>query len=126
MQQPSTHRSPTTSDCCEPRPRCRSTITTADLRDRLTTGPTRTISGAPHDTDHEVSVLYASGNTIEVLDHDRPDAIAVNRDFLLEALDASGTDKLVLALDGPISPLAILSPERCDVVSLLMPVRIDQ
>lgn len=101
-------------------------ITTADLRDRLATGPTRTISGAPHDTDHEVSVLYASGDTIEVLDHDHADAIAVNRDFLLEALDASGTDKLVLALDGPISPLAILSPERYDVVSLLMPVRISQ
>ena len=39
------------------------TITTADLRNRLTTGPTRTISGAPHDTNHQVSVPYASGET---------------------------------------------------------------
>ncbi len=96
------------------------TVTTADLRNRLTTGPTRTISGS----EHQVCVLGATGDTIEVLDHDRPDAIAFNRDFLLEALDAGGADQLVLALDGSISPLAILNPERSDIVSLLMPVRL--
>ncbi len=101
------------------------TITTADLRNRLATGPTRTVRGAPHDADHEVSVLYATGDTIEILDDHRADAISVNRGFLLEALDAAGTDQLTLALDGPINPLAILNPVRSDIVSLLMPVRID-
>jgi DNA polymerase III sliding clamp (beta) subunit (PCNA family) len=100
------------------------TIKTPDLHSRITAGPTRTLRGAPHDTDHEVSALYANGDSIEVVDYDRSDAIAFNRDFLLEALDAGAADQLVLALDGPISPLAIINPERLDVLSLLMPIRI--
>jgi DNA polymerase III subunit beta len=62
--------------------------------------------------------------------------VAVNREFLLEALSAGGDGQLVLELDGPIRPLAI-SPRRGDLVhpacirrpaddraySLLMPVK---
>jgi DNA-binding transcriptional MerR regulator len=100
------------------------TITTSELRSRLTAGPTRTVRDAPAATDHELSVLYANGDTIEVLDHDRSDAVAFNRDFLLEALDAGSAHQLVLALDGPVTPLAIINPESLDVLSLLMPTRI--
>ncbi|MEV6597169.1 MerR family transcriptional regulator [Actinoplanes sp. NPDC051346] len=46
--------------------------------------------------------------------------VAVNRDFLLEALDAGGAGQLVLELDGPIAPLAI---RAAGTYSILMPVR---
>jgi DNA polymerase-3 subunit beta len=105
-------------------PTQRITVTASQLRSRLATGPTRTVRSTPADTDHEISVLCANGGSIEVLDHDRADAIAFNRDFLLEALDAGAAEQLVLALDGPIAPLAIINPESLDVLSLLMPTRI--
>jgi len=53
---------------------------------------------------------------------DVPAHVAVNRDYLLQALDAGGAGQLVLELDGPIHPLAIRSEEH-DRFSLLMPVR---
>ncbi|AGL20802.1 MerR family DNA-binding transcriptional regulator [Actinoplanes sp. N902-109] len=46
--------------------------------------------------------------------------VAVNREFLLQALDAGGPGQLVLELDGPIKPLAVRGTEG---YSLLMPVR---
>jgi len=45
---------------------------------------------------------------------------AVNREFLLQALDAGGAGQLVLELDGPIKPLAV---RGTDSYSILMPVR---
>ncbi|MDQ1658944.1 MAG: polymerase subunit beta [Cryptosporangiaceae bacterium] len=44
--------------------------------------------------------------------------VQVNREFLLEALAAAGDGQLILALDGPIRPLAIRSDRS---FSLLMP-----
>jgi DNA polymerase-3 subunit beta len=49
--------------------------------------------------------------------------VAVNREFLLQALDAGGAGQLVLELDGPITPLAIRVPGDDTRFSLLMPVR---
>jgi DNA polymerase III subunit beta len=48
--------------------------------------------------------------------------VAVNREFLLQALDAGGAGQLQLHLDGPIKPLAVRVP-GADRFSLLMPVR---
>jgi len=45
--------------------------------------------------------------------------VAVNREFLLQALDAGGAGQLILELDGPIKPLAVRAPEN---FSILMPV----
>jgi DNA-binding transcriptional MerR regulator len=47
--------------------------------------------------------------------------VAVNREFLLQALDAGGSGQLVLELDGPIHPLRLHDGD--DRMSLLMPVR---
>lgn len=105
-------------------PKQQITVAVNDLRARLATGPTRKIRSQPNDAEHDVSVICATGGNIDVIEHDHADAIGVNREFLLEALDASGMDQLVLALDGPIKPLAVLEPGRSDVVSLLMPVRL--
>jgi DNA-binding transcriptional MerR regulator len=100
-------------------------IRAADLFDRLTTGPTRALTQAPNNVPHEVSVvLLTDDDTLDVIEHDHPGAVGFNREFLLEAIDAGGTDQLVLALDGPITPLAIRNPARPDDVSLLMPTRL--
>jgi len=48
--------------------------------------------------------------------------VAVNREFLLQALDAGGAGQLVLELDGPIHPLAVRVPGESRF-SILMPVR---
>ncbi|GGN55472.1 hypothetical protein GCM10010112_06340 [Actinoplanes lobatus] len=49
--------------------------------------------------------------------------VAVNREFLLEALDAGGAGQLVLELDGPVRPLALRGRSSESRFSLLMPVR---
>ncbi|GAA4930535.1 MerR family transcriptional regulator [Actinoplanes utahensis] len=49
--------------------------------------------------------------------------IAVNREFLLQAVDAGGPGQLVLALDGPVQPLVIRPVGEESRFSLLMPVR---
>jgi DNA-binding transcriptional MerR regulator len=49
--------------------------------------------------------------------------VAVNREFLLEALDAGGPGQLVLELDGPIKPLALRVAGDDSRFSILMPVR---
>lgn len=50
--------------------------------------------------------------------------IAVNREFLLDAVRAGGPDQLVLELGGPIAPLAIRTPGREGTFSMLMPFRL--
>lgn len=47
----------------------------------------------------------------------------MNREFLLEALDAGGRGQLVLDLDGPIRPLLLRQPDDERSFSLLMPIR---
>ncbi|MFC7527843.1 MerR family transcriptional regulator [Actinoplanes sp. GCM10030250] len=49
--------------------------------------------------------------------------VAVNREFLLQALDAGGSGQLVLELDGPVRPLAVRVPGDESRFSILMPVR---
>ncbi|WP_203717364.1 DNA polymerase III subunit beta family protein [Asanoa siamensis] len=83
-----------------------------------------------HDgVDHEVVVL-AVGDTggIDVVGDAEWQAgedehVAVNREFLLQALAAGGDGQLVLELDGPIRPLAIRRPADDRAFSLLMPVK---
>jgi DNA-binding transcriptional MerR regulator len=55
-----------------------------------------------------------------------PDAVrvGVNREYLLDALDAGDRGQLVLELDGPIAPLAVRRPDDADAFSILMPVRL--
>ncbi|WIM95834.1 MerR family transcriptional regulator [Actinoplanes oblitus] len=49
--------------------------------------------------------------------------VAVNREFLLQAVDAGGSGQLLLDLDGPVHPLTIRSAADDSRFSLLMPVR---
>ena len=50
--------------------------------------------------------------------------IGVNREYLLDALDAGDRGQLVLELDGPIAPLAVRRPDDEHAFSILMPVRL--
>lgn len=98
-------------------------VRAANLVELVTAGPTRTLVQNPDNAPHEVSAVVVNRDTIEIT-ADHPDAVGFNREFLLQALDATGAEELVLALDGPIRPLAIWAPERPDDVSLLMPTRL--
>lgn len=98
-------------------------VLAANLVELVTAGPTRTLVQNPNNAPHEISAVIMGTDTIEVT-ADHPDAIGFNREFLLQALDATGADELVLALDGPIRPLAIWAAERPEDVSLLMPTRL--
>jgi DNA polymerase III sliding clamp (beta) subunit (PCNA family) len=84
-----------------------------ELRSRLAAAPTRTVPTGPDGAEQTATVLTLG-----------PVEIGLNREFLLEALDAGGAGQLVLELDGPITPLAIRVPDRVDDISLLMPVRL--
>ena len=50
--------------------------------------------------------------------------VGVNREYLLDALDAGRRPQLVLELDGPIAPLAVRRPDDEDAFSILMPIRL--
>lgn len=88
----------------------------------------RTADGvrAPHRDEDDVSLLSIGEDGVRLGATGDPDVlvVAVNRRFLLEALQAG--DQLTLALDDPIAPLAIRDPDREGVLAVLMPVRLDQ
>lgn len=81
---------------------------------------------------YELSVLSVQDGTVSVVPQARVESagpetatvVAVNREFLLEALIVGGNDQLVLELGGPIAPLAIRLPQEGTAFSLLMPVRL--
>ena len=85
----------------------------ARFRDELATAPTRTVPTGPDGAEETATVLTLG--SVEV---------GVNREFLLQALDAGDAGQLVLDLDGPLAPLAIRDPQRPGDVSLLMPIRL--
>jgi DNA-binding transcriptional MerR regulator len=89
------------------------------LRAAVAAAPTRTLrrDGA----EYEVTILENGPDGVRVTDGP---GVAVNREFLLEALDAGGDGQLLLTLDGPITPLVITAPSARSV-SLLMPVRLE-
>ncbi|MFE6865962.1 MerR family transcriptional regulator [Kitasatospora sp. NPDC057692] len=103
----------------------------ADLREAVASAPTRSLPSGPDGADCEVTVLAVDeAGRLTVADPDAgapgPDAlrVAVNRDFLLEALAAGAAGQLVLELGGPVAPLAIRTPDRPGTFSVLMPVRL--
>lgn len=94
----------------------RVTIDAAALRRQVATARTVLREDSP------VLVLTTDETgAVAVGDPDGPHRIAVNREFLLAALDAGDPGQLVLELDGPIMPLALHGPASFTV---LMPVRL--
>ncbi|MFJ2777421.1 MerR family transcriptional regulator [Kitasatospora sp. NPDC087315] len=102
-----------------------------ELRGAVESGATRTLPSGPHGAACEVTVLaLGQDGRLTVAPADTAAApgevrVAVNRDFLLEALRAAGRpEQLVLELTGPIAPLAIRSADRDGTFSILMPIRV--
>ncbi|MFF4921136.1 MerR family transcriptional regulator [Kitasatospora sp. NPDC001261] len=110
-------------------PEHRITLSAADLRAAVATGATRTLPSGPDGADCEVTVLTLAGDgSLTVADDPAPEGyrLAVNRDFLLDALDAGRPGQLLLELGGPIAPLAVRTPGRAGTFSVLMPVRLPE
>ncbi|MGY2129624.1 DNA polymerase III subunit beta family protein [Blastococcus sp. SYSU DS0617] len=88
-------------------------VDVARFRDELAAAPTRTVPTGPDGVEETATVLTVGD--VE---------LGVNREFLLQALDAEGAGQLVLDLDGPLAPLALRDPSRPGDVSMLMPIRL--
>ncbi|MFI6248171.1 MerR family transcriptional regulator [Streptomyces sp. NPDC051016] len=99
-------------------------VEVAAFRQALETGPVRSGEAGAHD----LSVLrVADGGAVTLcadVDED-PDRVAVNREFLLDALAAGARDRLVLEFGAPTAPIAIRRPGDEGAFSLLMPVRLE-
>lgn len=99
------------------------------FREAVATGPVRTSElreeGGPA---CDLSVLKVAADGVVTVcedgDDDR-DKVAVNRDFLLDALAAGAADQLVLEFGAPKAPLAIRRTDTEDTFSLLMPVHLE-
>jgi DNA polymerase-3 subunit beta len=108
--------------------RRRVTLDVAALRRMLAPGAAPVVVREYHGTPQEISVLTVddSGELTIVGEEVAAESehVAVNREFLLDALDAGGQAQLVLELDGPIMPLAFRSPDNEHAFSILMPFRL--
>lgn len=102
----------------------RALVEVAAFRKALETGPVRAAeAGAP-----DLSVLRVEdGGTVTLCadSDDDPNRVAVNREFLLNALAAGARDRLFLELGAPTAPIAIRRPDDEGTFSLLMPVRLE-
>ncbi|MFJ5974506.1 MerR family transcriptional regulator [Streptomyces sp. NPDC093060] len=102
----------------------RAAVEVAAFRKALETGPVRSgEAGAP-----DLSVLRVEdgGTATLCTDGDAgPNRIAVNREFLLDALAAGARDRLILELATPTAPIAIRRPDDEGTFSILMPVHLE-
>ncbi|MFE5580066.1 MerR family transcriptional regulator [Kitasatospora sp. NPDC056531] len=108
-------------------PQHRITLPAADLRAAVETGATRTLPSGPRGTDCDVTILTLTQDgrlTVASTPAAGDFQVAVNRDFLLDALRAGHPEQLLLELGGPIAPLAIRTPDQAGTFSVLMPVRL--
>jgi DNA-binding transcriptional MerR regulator len=110
--------------------RRRTTVDTATLRAALASGRGPVLLRERDGVEREVVALRAGADgPVRVVDGDAaavdPDGhVGVDREFLLEAVDAGGGGQLVLELDGPIRPLAIRPAGAARSMSILMPIRL--
>ncbi|MEU4559754.1 MerR family transcriptional regulator [Actinoplanes sp. NPDC023936] len=102
-------------------------VDTAVLREQLAAAPVVPKEHDGHPYPVSILGLDRAGSLRLVTEGeweaDQDAHVAVNREFLLQALDAGGPGQLVLELDGPLRPLAVRVPGDESRFSLLMPVR---
>lgn len=73
----------------------------------------------------DVVRLAVTGDLVELDGAEGDLVVGVDPTFLLQAIDAGGSDRLLLELDGPLAPLTIRPVDDDSGFSLLMPVRLD-
>ncbi|MFI9269545.1 MerR family transcriptional regulator [Kitasatospora sp. NPDC052896] len=109
-------------------------VAAAELRRAVLAGPTRHQQPTPDGAEVPLTVLVLNGDgSLRVAadpgtDHSTPTEaeplrLAVNQEYLLQALAAPAQEQLLLELGGPVSPLAIRPASGEGPFSLLMPVR---
>jgi DNA-binding transcriptional MerR regulator len=104
-------------------PATRVTVDSVRLREMVAAAPTTTREHEGMAYEVTLLALDSAGSVQPVAVSEWSDEhVAVNREFLLQALDAGGAGQLVLELDGPIHPLAVRVPGESRY-SILMPVR---
>ncbi len=91
-----------------------------ELRSAIAAGGVTRVPRGPDGSDVDVTVLSVDPAGRLVVGAGA-DGVAVNVEFLLEAVDAGGAGQLTLELDGPLAPVAIRGSAG---FSLLMPVRL--
>lgn len=93
-----------------------------ELRAMLADGPVHTV---PEAQGPVAALGLDPAGALRVVDPTTPGFVAaVNRGYLLDALDAAPAGQLVLDLDGPLHPLAVRHPTDPGTYSVLMPVRL--
>ncbi|MGI5193540.1 MerR family transcriptional regulator [Streptomyces sp. CA-288835] len=99
------------------------------FQEAVRTGPVRASEvRKPDDVSCELSVLKVTDDGAVAICEDGDDGqdhVAVNREFLLDALAAGAGDQLILEFGAPTAPLAIRRPDTEDTYSMLMPVRLE-
>jgi DNA-binding transcriptional MerR regulator len=102
----------------------RTLVEVADFRKALETGPVRSGDAGAHDL---YVLRVEDGGTVTLCADGDDDAnsVAVNREFLLDALAAGARDRLILELGAPTAPIAIRRPDDEGTFSILMPVRLE-
>lgn len=99
------------------------------FRRAVETGPTRVGEArGRRDVPCDLSVLKVAGDGTVAVCEDGDDGqghVAVNRDFLLDALAAGALDQLILEFGTPTAPVAIRRPDTEHTFSMLMPVRLE-
>lgn len=90
------------------------------LRSAIAAGGAARVPRGPDGSDVDVTVLSVDPAGRLVVGTGA-DGVAVNVEFLLQAVEAGGAGQLVLELDGPLTPVAIRGGAG---FSLLMPVRL--
>lgn len=106
----------------------RVTVDVAALRRELAPGVAPRVVREHKGVPRDIAVLIVDeGGAVAVGGEDALTGgayVGVDREFLLDALDAGDRGQLVLELDGPIRPLAIRVPGDEHTFSILMPVRL--
>ncbi|MBT2452822.1 MerR family transcriptional regulator [Streptomyces sp. ISL-43] len=99
------------------------------FRKAVETGPVRANEVRGQDgVSCDLSVLKVTADGVVAVCEDGDgdqDLVAVNRDFLLDALAAGARDELFLEFGAPKAPLAIRRTDTEDAFSLLMPVLLE-
>jgi DNA-binding transcriptional MerR regulator len=104
-------------------------VTVAAFRKALETGPVSPSEVCEQDgVSYDRSLLRVADEGTVTLCKDGDDDqnnVAVNREFLLQALTAGAREELLLEFGAPTAPLAIRRPDDEESYSILMPVRLD-
>jgi len=99
-------------------------LDTDAFRDSLRASTGRPMTREGDGVDYDLVLLGVDAAGALMVGSEGEVTIGVNREFLLDAVDAVAGEQLVLELGGPISPLAVRDLDDSGTFSILMPARV--